>query len=779
MENLRNWLLPSLLAAAQVALLCSNPLAEAPPGPVALIGVLIATVLVVAALGWRRREPVWALAGTLGAEPVGGLTAPDYSLGIGVLIALYSVAVRCGGRVTVVGTAAAVGCGCVLAALQGGQPVSVVSTCAVTTVLCLVGAALGEGRRQWLAGRRAAARRLAGAEEGRRRAADTERHRLARELHDVSAHHLTSVVVTVDAARRLSRSRPELTSDALSFAAHAGRETLTALRRLVTVMRDTDPPDPRPMTGRIQELVAGFSRLGRPIATELPGDLAGPAAEAAFGIIREALTNALRHAPGAAVRVRVRRDADTLELSVENDAPRAAARQHSTADLGSGRGVTGMRERAAAVTGTLTAGPCPDGGWWVRARLPDTTGPWRHPKPSRRRDFQKEQRLVDASLVVVAAVSPLFVVAGDIEDGAVFEPSAGVVLVLLALVHALPLLWRRRAPWPTLFWVLAATWIWTVTGAGDLLPQNWAIYLAFTGTAEAMAVYAVAAYGGGAARTSLSIVAATAGLTGVLIQTITADISPEGRNALLDAAGWRAVNWMVVTVLLLPAVWGAGLAVRARRLRVVAREQGALTDSVQQAALASDAERRRIAAELHQAVLDRTARVVELADRGDLDEVAAQARSALAAMRQLLGSLRGAADPERHHAPQPTVADLQDLCDTLRAAGRNVRLHGASQAATALPALVSLAAYRMVEAALSAGDRGPARVTLRLRRGAVHITVTGVPLAAAGPVADRLKIQLDAAEGKLNVDPAGTLRVTLPAGSLPAPAQEVPPSPYA
>ncbi len=273
-------------------------------------------------------------------------------------------------------------------------------------------AGLGEARRQWLAGRLAAARRLAGAEESRQRAGDTERHRLARELHDVSAHHLTSVVVTVDAARRLGGNRPELAAEALSFAERTGGETLTAIRRLVAVMRSTerantadtthDPdgarhanlvgvtgvvaptgvtdgmvgagrpefrPGPSPMSGPIQELVAGFGRLGRPIATRMPDDLAGPAAEAVFGIVREALTNALRYAPGAAVRIDVRRDEGALDLTVDNDPPRASA-QPAGAGLGSGRGVAGMRERAAAVGGQLTAGPGPGGGGGYGRRCP-------------------------------------------------------------------------------------------------------------------------------------------------------------------------------------------------------------------------------------------------------------------------------------------------------------------------------------------------------------------------------------------------------------------------
>ncbi|CAM5697681.1 histidine kinase OS=Streptomyces fumanus OX=67302 GN=GCM10018772_55520 PE=4 SV=1 [Streptomyces fumanus] len=247
------------------------------------------------------------------------------------------------------------------------------------------------------------------------------------------------------------------------------------------------------------------------------------------------------------------------------------------------------------------------------------------------------------------------------------------------------------------------------------------------------------------------------------------------------AVGWTAFLLLCAAGPVLLALWGTGLGVRRRRLRVVAREENALTHSVRQAALAVAAERRRIAAELHETVLERTTRMVVLAENGGgLDEVAAETRAALAAMRELLRSLRGGAgdiEGEAQRAPQPVAADLTHLCRTLGATGRRVTLHGLPAATEDLPAPVSLTVYRVVEAALGAGDRGPGRVTLRRRRGRVHITVTGVPLAAAGPVAERLRVQVRAGEGELAVDRAGTLRVSLPAGPSLAPAEEAASSP--
>ncbi|MFI5812026.1 hypothetical protein ACIA7S_13795 [Streptomyces sp. NPDC051643] len=205
-----------------------------------------------------------------------------------------------------------------------------------------------------------------------------------------------------------------------------------------------------------------------------------------------------------------------------------------------------------------------------------------------------------------------------------------------------------------------------------------------------------------------------------------------------------------------------------------------------QARTAARAERNRLAVRLRDAVLHRTSALVELAHRGRLEEVSAEARTALAAVRELLHGLEHGPESERRLAPQPTGADLVALCRTQGASGREVTLRGTLESAAGLPASVTLTAYRMVEAAPCAGDRGPARVRLRRRRGALHLTVTGVRLAVPGPVAERLRVQATAADGRLTLEPAGTVRVLLPlplplplpAGPGPAHAREVSPSPH-
>ncbi|MDX3532659.1 histidine kinase, partial [Streptomyces sp. ID05-39B] len=339
METIRNWLLPALLAAGQIIWLWTGAemAGEEVPGSARLAAVLLALAVETVALGRRRQAPVRVLAWTLGTLVFGQVAGYENYFGLGTLVSLYSVAARRPVPVTLRAVAAVVGVEWLMSLVRLGLRPTLATEWALGALVYVACAGLGEVRRQWVRGRMAAARRLAGAEETRRRAAETERRRLARELHDVSAHHLTSVVITADAAGRLGDTRPELTAQALAFAERTGVETLTTLRRLVGLMRDTDGADARPMTARIEELLAGFGRLGPPIEADLPDDLAGPAAEAVHGIVREALTNALRYAPGCAAHVEVRRADGVLELTVDNAPPRGTVTS-GAGGLGSGRG---------------------------------------------------------------------------------------------------------------------------------------------------------------------------------------------------------------------------------------------------------------------------------------------------------------------------------------------------------------------------------------------------------------------------------------------------------
>jgi signal transduction histidine kinase len=234
----------------------------------------------------------------------------------------------------------------------------------------------------WHAGRQEKALRLAAQrEEHTQRAVLDERLRIARELHDVLAHNLTLVNAQASVARYLLRSDLDAADQALGdIAQHTGR-AIDELRATIGLLRrredDDDPTaDPnrslRPVPGMaaLDELVADFASAGMAIEltqTGTPGVLGEHVDLAAYRIVQESLTNAAKHAPGAAVEVGAAWSAAGVRLRVANSAPGQARR---TPAPGTSNGLIGMRERAAAAGGALRVGPTSDGGFEVVATLP-------------------------------------------------------------------------------------------------------------------------------------------------------------------------------------------------------------------------------------------------------------------------------------------------------------------------------------------------------------------------------------------------------------------------
>jgi signal transduction histidine kinase len=200
-----------------------------------------------------------------------------------------------------------------------------------------------------------------------------ERLELARELHDVVAHHVTGMVVQAQAAQFAGRNSADSMLSALSDIETAGADTLAAIRQLVGLLRDPDDSDGVPAPEPISQLIERFAGHGPAVDLRLP---AGPSAwgwppevaSTVYRVIQESLTNIARHAPGAsAVAVTVTCDTSQVNVEVTDDAPAAHARHHWPA---SGYGLVGMRERVEALGGKLRAGPLPGVGWMVRASLP-------------------------------------------------------------------------------------------------------------------------------------------------------------------------------------------------------------------------------------------------------------------------------------------------------------------------------------------------------------------------------------------------------------------------
>ncbi|MEU3216053.1 sensor histidine kinase [Streptomyces sp. NPDC006971] len=210
--------------------------------------------------------------------------------------------------------------------------------------------------------------------ERARRTLLEERTRIARELHDVVAHHMSVITVQADSAPYRVQGLSEEAREEFGAIAASARESLTEMRRLLAVLR-SDGTDgeraPQPGLDRVQQLVEATVRAGLPAELSLAADLSElPQAVdlSAYRIVQEALANVVRHAPGARTRVSVTSDGGHLTVLVVNG---PAGQAGSPLEVnGTGHGLVGMRERVRLTGGSLDTGPLPDGGYRVAARLP-------------------------------------------------------------------------------------------------------------------------------------------------------------------------------------------------------------------------------------------------------------------------------------------------------------------------------------------------------------------------------------------------------------------------
>jgi signal transduction histidine kinase len=220
-------------------------------------------------------------------------------------------------------------------------------------------------------------------------AAAAERVRIARELHDVVSHHVSLMAVHAEAVGALLPARPEAAATSADLIGSTARTAMTELRRLLGVLRVANYADeeravltPVPSLSRLAELAGMVRGAGLDVTCEVSGPAAAlsPSIDlTAYRILQEALTNALRHAPGATALVRVSYAPESVAVEVTNTAPASpppAVTAGPDAGLpvpaGSGYGLAGIAERVASCGGSLTFGPAEDGGFTVTARLPLT-----------------------------------------------------------------------------------------------------------------------------------------------------------------------------------------------------------------------------------------------------------------------------------------------------------------------------------------------------------------------------------------------------------------------
>lgn len=241
-------------------------------------------------------------------------------------------------------------------------------------------------------------------EQERRLAAQDERTRIAREMHDIVAHSLSSIISQADGARyaaasartaraqqqqaqqtqqaeqlgQAQQSEPDIAEQTLELIADTARDSLTQMRSLLGLLRTDEATAyaPVPTLNDVPALVEQSRRAGLPVTfTGITGTMARTLPQgaelAAYRTVQEALTNALKHSPGAATTVTIRWGEDGLHLRVHNGPVSSTAAQNIARPVpGSGNGLRGMSERIALYHGTLTYGLQPDGGWLVEAALP-------------------------------------------------------------------------------------------------------------------------------------------------------------------------------------------------------------------------------------------------------------------------------------------------------------------------------------------------------------------------------------------------------------------------
>jgi signal transduction histidine kinase len=342
-----------------------------------LVLALVAPVAL-GALAWRRRAPLASALVTLGALAAVSLFWANGGawVAFAMVVAVYSVARHHELRGALAGAGLALASAALGTAHEPnenfGQFLGNYSFIAVLVIGI-----------PWVAGRAVRSRQLRAAaledrnvaleregDERARAAVAEERLRIARELHDVVGHSLGVIVVQAGAERATLAGAQESTRETLVTIERAGREALGEMRRLLEMMRRDDEEvalAPQPSLAHIETLVEKVRAAGLPVDLHVEGRpvALSPGIDlSAYRIVQEALTNALKHAGPARVRVTVRYTEDGLELEVVDD---------GAGDPGgteSGHGLIGMRERVALYGGSLRAGARPGGGYAVGVRLP-------------------------------------------------------------------------------------------------------------------------------------------------------------------------------------------------------------------------------------------------------------------------------------------------------------------------------------------------------------------------------------------------------------------------
>jgi signal transduction histidine kinase len=341
-------------------------------------------------LAWRRAHPAPAAAATAAAAAI--LVAGGALTGVAsaaMWLAVYAVAARAPRwqALTAAGALEIIGIVTVVRFAPAGfiLPGAVLTT---GTAAAAVGIGISQQtRRAYLAALEERAARLEYERDQQALlTAATERARIAREVHDIVTHSLSVMVALADAAAAASASSPQRAATVMREVATTGRHAIGEMRRAVGALRTDDANSdevnrdegagpPLPGLDNLDDLLAEVRSAGLPVrltVTGAPRPLSSGAQLAVYRIVQESLTNARRHAPGAAgATVTLQYRDHDIDVEICNDGPVCGsmpAGGRSPGGVG-GLGITGMRERAVSYGGSFTAGPRAGGGWIVRARL--------------------------------------------------------------------------------------------------------------------------------------------------------------------------------------------------------------------------------------------------------------------------------------------------------------------------------------------------------------------------------------------------------------------------
>jgi signal transduction histidine kinase len=343
----------------------------------------VVMLLIAAPLVARRRYPLAVLWTVIGMAAVLDLVTDDratlrFSF-YACVIAGYSAAVYSPYRLPALASQPAAA---LLYSQIQSSSLPTVSPESVPWLVLLPIAIATDGLRRWRRRADEERARMAALERGRdealRRAAEQERARIARDLHDVVTHNVSMMVIQAGAARTVMHADQQQAQQALLAVEAGGRAAMSELRHVMGLLTmDADGPDPagtatlapQPGLDRLETLIAGVRASGVQVRLTVAGQPRPlpPGIElAAYRVVQEALTNAVKHAGGASATVAVEYGTDQLRIDVANTggAPRASAA------TGNGRGLVGLRERLAVYGGTLHSGPSPSGGYRVHAHIP-------------------------------------------------------------------------------------------------------------------------------------------------------------------------------------------------------------------------------------------------------------------------------------------------------------------------------------------------------------------------------------------------------------------------